>query len=93
MPPVHGYQQNKTLGRAYLWYWTLGWVGGHHYYLGNTPRGVAYSFSFGGLFMLWFIDMFRMDRLVRESNQDINLKNTAANTALIAQQQRQQPPL
>jgi len=93
MPPVHGYQKNKTLGRAYLWYWTLGWVGAHHYYLGDTSRGVKYSVSFGGLFILWFVDMFRMSRLVREANQDINLKNTAANTALIAQQQQQQQRL
>lgn len=83
MPP-YGHKKNKTLNQAYFWYWTLGLVGGHHFYLGNTPRGFVYVFTLGKLTFGWFFDMFRMDRLVRESNQDINLKNTAANTAAIA---------
>lgn len=85
-PPVHGYQSNKTLGRAYLWYWTLGLAGAHHFYLRNTSRGWLYLCTLGLFTVGWFLDMFRMSSLLRASNQDINLQNIAANTA------QQQPP-
>jgi len=81
MPPSYGHKKNKTLGQAYLWYWTLGLVGGHHFYLGNTPRAWVYVFTVGWFTVGWFFDMFRMDSLVRKTNDSLNLQNIAANTA------------
>lgn len=34
-----------------------GWFGLHHYYTGNVGRGVLYTFTFGGVFFMWFKDM------------------------------------
>jgi TM2 domain-containing membrane protein YozV len=37
-----------------LWFFT-GSVGGHHFYLGNTQRGVVYAVTFGVSFLLSFV--------------------------------------
>jgi TM2 domain-containing membrane protein YozV len=76
--------ENKSLGIAYAWFWTLGWLGAHQYYLGNHSRGVLYSLTMGGCLFLWFGDMFSLSRQVREANQDLNLKNIAASSAMTA---------
>lgn len=84
MPKRRPKQPNKTTGRTALWYWTLGWFGAHHYYLRDWPRGIGYSLSIGGFFILWLRDMSRLTDLTRAANQDLNQRYTAQNTATIA---------
>jgi len=57
-----------SLSTAYLLWLFLGMFGVHRFYLGRIGTGVAYFFTMGWFGVGWFIDMFRIPALVRESN-------------------------
>jgi TM2 domain-containing membrane protein YozV len=79
-----------------LWLF-LGFAGAHHFYLGNTNRGVAYlvgwllslvtlaivigALGFIALFVLWVIDATQMTSRVQEHNARIFAANRAAGLA------------
>jgi hypothetical protein len=45
-------------------------AGVHHYYMKRPSWGLFYTFTFGGFFIGWLIDAFRMKRLVAEYNDN-----------------------
>lgn len=46
-------------------------MGGHLYYLGLNTRGFFYTLSAGFGTILWFIDIFRLNRLIDAANSEI----------------------
>jgi TM2 domain-containing membrane protein YozV len=91
--PVVPLQYKDSTAAWLLWFFT-GYVGGHHFYLGRTQRGVAYAITFAVslvlsfviigflgyvvLFVLWIIDA---TRLTQELN-DYNARAYATNQSL-----------
>jgi hypothetical protein len=63
----------RKVGVAYL-FWFL--LGSHYAYLGRWWRQWFFWMTAGGVFIWWFVDFFRLPRLVEEYNRD------AAMTAL-----------
>lgn len=79
-----------------LWVF-LGFAGAHHFYLGNTNRGVAYlvgwllsiltlaivigGLGFIALFVLWIIDATQMTSRIQEYNARVFAANRAAGLA------------
>lgn len=58
----------KTVKAAYLWWFFLGALGAHKFYLGRPGMGVLYIFT-AGLFLVGIIyDLFTLGRQVREYN-------------------------
>ena len=54
---------------AYTLWLTLGWLGGHLFYLGRDHQGILWLTSFGGLFGVgWFRDLYRIPTYVKEAN-------------------------
>ena len=58
----------KKSSTAYALWFFLGWAGAHRAYLGHWGWFVIYFFTFGGLGILWVIDLFRIPGLVRMTN-------------------------
>jgi TM2 domain-containing membrane protein YozV len=73
-PPVGQTGQNigandDELFIAYLIWLFLGIIGGHRFYFGHIGLGLLYLFT-GGLFGIgWFVDLFLIGDLVRESQR------------------------
>jgi TM2 domain-containing membrane protein YozV len=77
-------QQKKSLGIAYLLLIFVGSLGLHHFYLGNTNKGIAYlaTLIIGGalsvvlvglavlavLGVILFVELFTLPKMVREAN-------------------------
>jgi TM2 domain-containing membrane protein YozV len=59
----------KEVGIAYLFWFFLGVVGGHKFYLGRTAIGIAYLFTLGFLLVGFFIDLFTLPGQVRKANE------------------------
>jgi TM2 domain-containing membrane protein YozV len=94
-PPggLPGAQAYKEPAVAWVLWVFLGFAGAHHFYLGNTGRGVAYlvgwllsivtlaiiigALGFIALFVLWIIDATQMTARI----QTINAQLLAANRA------------
>lgn len=58
----------KQVSHAYLWWFFLGALGAHKFYLGKTGMGVLYIFT-GGLFLVGLVyDLFTLGRQVRTYN-------------------------
>ncbi len=82
---------------AWLLWLFLGTFGGHHFYLGNTNRGVAYAvgwvvsivtmffiigfFGLLALFVLWIVDAAQMTNRLQQVNAQIFAANRAAGLA------------
>jgi TM2 domain-containing membrane protein YozV len=82
---------------AWLLWVFLGMFGAHHFYLGNTNRGIAYAigwvasavttfivvgfFGFLALFILWIIDAAQMTNRLQQVNAQIFATNRAAGLA------------
>lgn len=93
----------KSVGTAYLWWFLLGLVGGHQFYLGKIGRGIAYLLTIGFLGIGWFIDLFTLPSQVRMANalhmgrggvavgQAVNVTVQAPPTTPQAPQAPQQP--
>lgn len=66
----HGgaYGPIKTVGMAYLFWALLGLVGGHHFYLGQTGKGVLYLLTGGLLGIGWLVDAVTLGGQVRRAN-------------------------
>lgn len=61
----------KSKTAAYLFWWFLGVFGGHRYYLGQTKMGLLYTFTFGLFWIGWFIDLFKVGKMVDEYNAKV----------------------
>lgn len=61
----------KSIFRAYLLWFFLGWMGGHRYYAGKWISGLFYTFSLGFLFMGWAVDLFLVPFMIKEANKQI----------------------
>lgn len=55
---------------AWLLWATLGWVGGHRFYLGREVTGLLMLFTGGGGLIWWVIDAFLIGRMVRDHNAE-----------------------
>lgn len=59
---------NKSTGVAYLLLFTLGFFGGHQFYIGKIGRGVGYLFTGGWFGVGLLIDLFTLPSQVRTIN-------------------------
>jgi TM2 domain-containing membrane protein YozV len=58
--------RDKSLGIAYLLWFTLGLVGGHKFYLGRVGMGVFYALTLGGFVIGWLLDLFTLPTQVAQ---------------------------
>lgn len=58
----------KSIGIAYVLWFLLGW---HYVYLRNWGVQILFWLTLGGLFVWWFIDLFRVPGLVHNYNKDV----------------------
>jgi len=58
----------KSTGPAYLLWLLLGW---HYAYVRKWGIQVLFWVSVGGLFVWWFIDLFRISGMIRDYNKDV----------------------
>ena len=67
---------DQELFIAYLIWFFLGLFGGHRFYFGHFGLGVLY-FLTGGFFLIgWFVDLFLIGDLVRESKRKQMMRQT-----------------
>lgn len=64
----------KSTGVMYLLWFFFGGIGGHRYYLGDVGRGVAMTFTLGGLGVWALIDVFFIGGRLREKTEALELK-------------------
>jgi TM2 domain-containing membrane protein YozV len=92
-----GAQSYKEPTVAWVLWVFLGFAGGHHFYLGDTKRGVAYLvglvlsiltaviiiglLGYIALFVLWIIDATQMSARIQQCNARIFAANRAAGLA------------
>lgn len=65
----------RSVGVAYLLWCT---IFGHRWYLGQTAP--VYFLTFGYFFIMWFIDFFRIPRMVRKYNSYVYARAQAQAT-------------
>ena len=58
----------KSLAVAYLLWLFLGWFGAHHFYLGQSGRGVGYLLTCAWLTVGWWVDLFTLPSQVKRIN-------------------------
>lgn len=62
----------KKLHDVYIaWLPLGGLLGFHHYYMGRTLWGIAYTFTLGFLTIGWLVDLFFIPKFLRERNKRI----------------------
>jgi TM2 domain-containing membrane protein YozV len=57
-----------SVGVAYVWWFFLGGVGAHQFYLGKTGRAISYIFTAAWLTVGLWIDVFTLPSQVRAAN-------------------------
>ena len=69
--------KNDEMLIAYVIWFFLGLFGGHRFYFGHFGLGVLY-FLTGGFFLIgWFVDLFLIGDLVRESKRKQMMRQNA----------------
>jgi TM2 domain-containing membrane protein YozV len=58
----------KSTGVAYLWWFFLGYLGAHKFYLGRPGWGIVYALTCGLLFVGIIWDLFALPGQVRRAN-------------------------
>lgn len=61
-------RKTKSIGFAYALWLFLGW---HYAYTNKWGLQVLFWLTFGGFFLWWIIDLFRIARIVKNYNKDI----------------------
>ena len=61
--------QQKDVLITYIFWFLLGPLGGHRFYLNQIGMGVFYFFTFGGCGLLWLIDIILIPDLVNRANR------------------------
>jgi len=64
----------KSKTTAYLFWFFLGALGGHRFYVGDKGKGFLLLFTLGGLIIGTFIDLFFIGKRVEEINEQIELQ-------------------
>ncbi|MBR9991037.1 MAG: TM2 domain-containing protein, partial [Gemmatimonadetes bacterium] len=64
----------KRVWVAFTLWLTLGWFGGHRFYLDRHGTAVLMMFTFGGALIGWVIDGFYVRSMVRDYNADQALR-------------------
>ncbi|OOE12829.1 TM2 domain-containing protein [Fictibacillus arsenicus] len=64
-------KKQKSSGTTWLLWLFTGGFGGHRFYLGKTGTAVAMLFTFGGLGIWAFIDLFLINGMVKSTNEKI----------------------
>jgi hypothetical protein len=54
----------------FVWFAALLIPGLHHFYLGNTRRGVKYLLTFNEVYAGWLLDLFELHVLIQKSVQE-----------------------
>jgi hypothetical protein len=70
----------RSTGTAYVWWFFLGAVGAHQFYLGKTGRAVSYIFTLGWLGVGLVIDLFTLPAQTRQ----VNAQRASADTTKTA---------
>ena len=68
----------KSLTIAYLWWFSLGVFGAHHFYLGQNRRGWLYLGTAGICGLGWLVDPFLLPRQVRSTNDGLRPAQTTS---------------
>lgn len=66
--------RRKTSSTAWLLWAFTGGVGGHRFYLGRTGSAVAMLLTLGGLGIWTFVDIFLINGMVKETNEQVELE-------------------
>ncbi|MDK2772132.1 MAG: TM2 domain-containing protein [Flavobacterium sp.] len=61
-------RKKKSLGFTYVLWFFLGW---HYAYTRKWGIQVLFWFTVGGLFVWWFIDIFRIPGMIKNYNKDV----------------------
>lgn len=61
----------KETGTAYLWWFFLGALGAHKFYMGKPGMGFLYAFTLGLVGFGLVYDLFTLPRQVRERNEQL----------------------
>ncbi len=61
----------RVTGTAYLWWFFLGGLGAHKFYLGKPLMGILYPLTLGFLGLGHLYDLFTMSEQVRRANDKI----------------------
>lgn len=61
----------KSVGTAYLWWFFLGGLGAHKFYLNRPGMGILYALTFGLLLVGVLVDLFTLPRQTRRANAKI----------------------
>ena len=66
-------REKKKLSEVYLFalFPLTGILGVHHFLLDRPINGIFYTLTFGGFFIGYFIDLFRMPVLVKRYNNQV----------------------
>lgn len=70
---IQNHQQKDVL-ITYLFWFLLGPLGGHRFYLNQIGMGVFYLLTFGGCGLLWLIDIALIPDLVNRANR-VHIRN------------------
>ena len=64
-------KKQKSTGTTWLLWFFTGGFGGHRFYLGKTGTGVAMLLTLGGLGVWTFIDLFLLNGMIKDTNEQI----------------------
>lgn len=70
-PDVQYVTEARQTSHAYLWWFFLGAVGAHQFYLGRKWWGVAYILTVGFLGVGVLVDLFYLPAKTRKRNREI----------------------
>ncbi|WP_212721902.1 TM2 domain-containing protein [Nocardioides dongxiaopingii] len=70
--PRHGVylRPEKSVGLAYVLWFSLGFLGVHHFYLGKVGRGIGYFLTFGWFMIGLLVDLATLPSQVKRVNYE-----------------------
>ncbi|GAA1230055.1 TM2 domain-containing membrane protein YozV [Microbacterium phyllosphaerae] len=70
VPAALAVQKQKTLGKAYLWWFPLGIFGAHHFYMGRKVWGWITALTLNFLLLGWALDLLLMPMWLSHLEKD-----------------------